>query len=44
MAYSDVAPVRMLEVHDRGPVVGFIFNEATGGAGGNLGDVVCEVH
>ena len=34
----------MLEVHDGGPVVGLVLDEATGGAAGEVGEVEAWVH
>ena len=43
-AYSDVTPIRVLEIHDGGPVVRFVLFEAAGGAGGEIGEVERGVH
>ena len=42
--HPEEATIRVLEVHDRGPVVREVFLEATGSAGCEVGEVECRVH
>ena len=44
LRHSDEGPIRVFEVHYGGPVVRFIFFEATRGASGDVGKVERGVH
>jgi len=44
MTYPDEAAVRMLEVHDGGPIIGFVFLESACRTGRHCRKIVIGVH
>jgi len=44
MTYPDEAAVRMLEVHDGGPIIGFVFLESACRTGRHCRKIVVRVH